>query len=535
MEFSREYNMDKVRKDITFPIRPVHVVDQLVRPTLLTPGADLPSAVRSNPRLLLLPKLKAATHHANDGVACQCFEHNTLERCHREAALPDTCLKGKQLTLENMRVSPPEIQLQENPSHFYVRSDGEEDSYLAVPTPFPVGGMWPALKYEPVIANRCSGSQVAQYKALYSTRRFREVASTYQRCPREWIPLKGNPVICEASTSDEVGLVSERLYGLETIPRVGFTAHPASEPVIMVYPAMDRITRRVPVFRQDARHPSLLDAMIGDVFRPFWEKGYGCILCPVCLFEEKTDGKPFPSLQSRASFTRHWERLHYSSFVVSSTFSATQLHVRVYMGQMLYTLALANRKNGEETPLKMATDPKAMEHYKLTEMDDTLAKLFPMGDSCEEVMEVASATFNEEGLMVETLSQLGADPKAAVISARGQETFAESFDSMIKDLTSFVGEKEPCPMDSCEKADVCDAAILEATVGLPANFEAAAQELVNVENACLETVSMEAVPAVQRGFCASMEEIEAVMEGCSKSDIGFVTVKGRSNKNQKRK
>ena len=268
MEFPREYTVNQVKKDISFPTRPVHVVDNLGCPSLMVPGTELPSAVRSNPRLLLLPQIKAITYHAYDGEECRCIAHNTQDRYHREAVLPDTCLKGNLISYDSVMVSPPELQLQENPSHFYVRSESEDDSFLAVPTPFPVGGSWPTLRYEPVMAGRWRGPQVAQYYALYNSNRFREVAKIYQKCPKDWNSVGGSPVICEASTSNEVGLVSERLYGLETIPRVGFPAHPASEPVILLYPAMVRETRRVPVFKQDSRHPSLQDAAIGDVFRP---------------------------------------------------------------------------------------------------------------------------------------------------------------------------------------------------------------------------------------------------------------------------
>ena len=53
---------------------------------------------------------------------------------------------------------------------------------------------------------------------------------------------------------------------------------------------------------------------------------------------------------SRTLFLQHWEAVHYSSYVASVTFSATQLHTRIYMGHSLYTLTLANRRKGKDAP-----------------------------------------------------------------------------------------------------------------------------------------------------------------------------------------
>jgi hypothetical protein len=230
------------------------------------------------------------------------------------------------------------------------------------------------------MASRGQEHAVELYYTLYNPNRFREVASTYQVEPRLWEAGK-SPVICEASPSNEVGLLAQRLYGLESIPRLGFTAHPAAEPRILLYPAMCRLTRQVPVLLQDLRHPSTLDLVLAEGIRPFWEKGEGMITCPICLMVPKAGGVGFtPAAYGRSAYLQHWESTHYSSYVASCTFSATQLHTRIYMGHSLYTLALANRRNGKDSPTGRACNYGLFRSLNIDSLDYTLAKAYPSVD-----------------------------------------------------------------------------------------------------------------------------------------------------------
>ena len=490
LSFPQEYQADRVSRDITHPTRPTHIVGRLDQPTLLIPAEQMPKEATSHPRMLLLPQLKAASHHATEGQACGCTKHNRLERFHREAILPDTCLKGRLPSEEDWQVGALEDQFQENPAHFYLADSRDGDAYLGVPAPFLLGGTWPRLKYEPVLAKRSSGQQVAQYLALYNVDRFNRVADQHQRCPRELHP-RNSLVISEASTSNEVGLVAERLYGLETIPRIGFTAHPASEPAIHLYPAMDMTTRKVPVFVQDSRHPAVFDGMMGDLFRPFWEKGHGLILCAICLFTEKEDGKAHPSYWSRQHYISHWEKHHYSSYVVSSTFSATQLHTRVYMGHLLYTLALACRKMGEEDPLRMAINLRALTQYNIKATSNTLALLYPppKEDDNSEVEEVAKVTVDESGNLVEKASRPEMSTRELLEGARANiNDFWRSKNecsAILQSLEDMMGEemvRKVCGEDvapgGADHPVSLEAALKEVIAGHPASL---GEKLSNVE------------------------------------------------------
>ncbi len=77
--------------------------------------------------------------------------------------------------------------------------------------------------------------------------------------------------------------------------------------------------------------------------------------------------------------------------MVSSTFSATQLHTRVYMGHLLYTLVPGCRKMWEESPLRVAINLRAFTQNKIKATSNTLAKLYPPSAEEDrlEVQEVA--------------------------------------------------------------------------------------------------------------------------------------------------
>ena len=60
-------------------------------------------------------------------------------------------------------------------------------------------------------------------------------------------------------------------------------------------------------------------------------------------------------------YSLHWEAEHYSSLVACSIFSATQLHIRIFMGHLLYLLVLANKTIHPEADINaLAYDEKVL-------------------------------------------------------------------------------------------------------------------------------------------------------------------------------
>ena len=88
---------------------------------------------------------------------------------------------------------------------------------------------------------------------------------------------------------------------------------------------------------------------------------------------------------SRAVYIHHWETEHSSALVATSVFSATQMHVRIHVGHLVYVLALANRLKGQENPKGSAVSSTALRQFGITEHDEVL-KAFLGPPSNEEEM-----------------------------------------------------------------------------------------------------------------------------------------------------
>ncbi len=307
----------------------------------------------------------------------------------------------------------------------------------------------------------------------------------------------------------------------------------------------------MPVFIQDTRHPALFDGMMGDVFRPFWERGHGRILCPVCLFTEEDDGTAHPSFWSRLNFISHWEQQHYSSYVVSSTFSATQLHTRVYMGHLLYTLALGCRKMGEDNPLRLAVNMWAFTQYKIKTSSTTLATLYPPSqeEACLEVEEVATVTEDESGVFREKASEFVPsmrellDGARVILNAFLQQRDECSF--VLHSLEEMMGEEIVKKM--CGEEAAGEAAGLPVSTGAaPLPEDAARPGAARPEEklpgaAAGHPASSEAAPMevdAAEGpdkYLVSQEDVVAALTDSVEEEDPFVLVKARHKKGNKKK
>ena len=233
-EFPREFTAERPRKGVEVykPSRPILVVNSLLDAELPVPQGEMPKALQDNPRLLLQPAITTVSHHFA-GDECYCLSLGINGRSHVEAAVPDVCVKKDLPEPRGQSVRPVGDQLSENHSHFYGWRFKQGDHFLCVPPPFPLGGNWAPRFYEPAMAFRGWDHQARLYSTLYNAERYSTVANTYQREPGFWTCYE-SPVLSEASSTNKVGLMALRFYGLESIPRLGFTAHPASEPRIPV-------------------------------------------------------------------------------------------------------------------------------------------------------------------------------------------------------------------------------------------------------------------------------------------------------------
>jgi hypothetical protein len=200
------------------------------------------------------------------------------------------------------------------------------------------------------------------------------MAITYMDPPSGWLPRE-NPYFGEPSPESELGLITTGLYGLETLQRTGFCAHPSSEPHIRFYLATSKKYLSMPTLVTTGQ-PGEVEKAVATIMRPFYQEGNGQVLCPVCLLIEKKEQLE-PIFLARSEFLPHWEKEHYGSFVAATTFSATQLHTRIYLGSLLYTLAVSYQpEGGEDYPDQEAYSEEALKNLNMTTRSYLLQRIW---------------------------------------------------------------------------------------------------------------------------------------------------------------
>jgi len=356
-------------KKIAHPVRPTLVVNNLIVPYLPEPCQDMDPVMRNNPWMFLKPRLVKCSHGLLSGNDCSCAVLGLAGQFHRPSVLPDVCIKNQFLKPRDFTVEMTEFHTQENPSRVYVRRPEKQDHVLSLPTPFPISGAWRSRYYEPAMANVEEDDRLRLYYALYDSQRFREIGKTYLKEPCYWSPEE-HPTFFEPIR--EVGNLCANLYGVETLQRTGLCSHPCAEPRVYLYIAVSPADRKVPVYVTDRSRPLRLDTVIANAIRPWYEKGHGKILCPVCLVQTSARGTSLEFF-SRSEYVSHWEICHAPDMAAVTTFSATQLNTRIHMGHVAYVLAVANLHSIQEAPSESAICSAALKNYGVTEYSDILA------------------------------------------------------------------------------------------------------------------------------------------------------------------
>ena len=385
VDFTRNLPREDMNIDRKFvwPTRKILVVDNVERPELPVPSLDGHDDLKKHPHLHLKPIVGRCRHH--ESGECSCIRQTARGQYHRNAVVPDVCLKNGLLKTEDLLVKPQGFSTQENCSHFYVSDAGINDHVLGIPSPYLINGQWPSKAYEPVQATGPMDKQSALYYALYNAERAQKNALLFQSPPTEWA-LERSPYFGEPSLETELGRVSKHLYGLETLPRVSYPGHPNAEPRAMLYVAMDWRDCVTPVYGLNLERPLDLDRALADVLRPWYLNGLGQIVCPVCLIETGQNGQVTLSKFSRTRFAEHWVAHHQQALMAISLFSGTQLNTRVHQGHMAYILALAHLGE-KDSPYGKAICQVALEKHEINECDTTLKDFIgPFSEAHQEAL-----------------------------------------------------------------------------------------------------------------------------------------------------
>jgi hypothetical protein len=309
---------------------------------------------------------------------------------HRPAVLTDVCLVRGEKNMDpvNFEVESLGSETFENRSRIFYLDEAKGSYLLGLPQPFPISDRWPARVYEPVLSRCSSKRQAGLYCLLYDASAFRRIASVYRRPPHQWTSEDWHPYLAEAQVGTELGLMTQSLYGLETVNRVGLTCHPCAAAEIYLFTAMDHSTWQVPVY-QNVRENHSVDDIITELHKDWWRNGHGKIVCGLCIFDRASTGYRL-HLLTRSEYIEHHREVHYVAIVTVGTFSATGHHIRTYIAHHLYVLALAGRAatGGKDQPEAQATRKQVLQKYK-TRPSDILTCLMENRDKKARTVEAA--------------------------------------------------------------------------------------------------------------------------------------------------
>ena len=155
---------------------------------------NIPMQCLKQPLMMLRPKIKFCTHAGK----CMCIIVGQKDSHHREAVLPDSCLRRGILYQLTFSMEPvTKAPFYENPSRFYYFNTKEADFTLCVPQPFRNGASWKPKQFQPFMSDCADEKATALYYGLYNPQKARDVAAIYQRPPSDWIksthPCLGEP------------------------------------------------------------------------------------------------------------------------------------------------------------------------------------------------------------------------------------------------------------------------------------------------------------------------------------------------------
>jgi len=256
-----------------------------------------------------------------------------------------------------------------NSSRVYIYSQKSKKAIVQTPSPFLLGWRWTPRPY--VAANAQESGGALRQKLFYSVASpaaYREICSPYLLEPSQWDSTV-HPLWQEPSRHDELYAWSKPLYGSETLGRVLFSQHPARGKELYIYSAMDR-DFRVPVILNNSS-PDTVERFLKIKLRPFYSKGYGKVICSICLFNISGD-KFIPSLFTRTAFVDHFRREHHRNIFAIGLGFATQYHCRMLQAFALYNFSLAyldetSRDDESRAPL---SDDRMDDKFSITLRED---------------------------------------------------------------------------------------------------------------------------------------------------------------------
>ena len=332
----------------------IYITASLTEPDLPAPSADMHHALKSNVAMCFRPKLRSFPH--GHSFSCDCIAQCITDVAHRMSVVPLYCAKRIRLSVRDMEVPLPPFapRFYENASRTFVYSEATRCHVLALPQPFAASVRWPPKAHLPALATCDVDYKLRDFFALFDADSYREAALPYLMTPDRWTP-DVHPFYQEPPEHSELYLVSQKMWGIETLFRVSPPRHPCRVKTIYVYPATnpELVT---PTLTTNDKFAA--DLFLSTIMRPFYAQGFGVALCAVCLVRRSRNSDVAqPAFFTREDYILHFRAEHWNHSALTGLHSPTQLNTRMYLAMFLYTLCLGHVPTSPDPRKPACNDP----------------------------------------------------------------------------------------------------------------------------------------------------------------------------------
>jgi len=306
---------------------------------LPSPTPQMPKDLLKHHQLFKLEKKTTNCQHYDFGHRCHCAP--TTLSAHPQLHVPSVCFKKDRCDRETMiiKYSDQAPITHPNGHQAYASCRDEEKAVLTVPSPFFLNYKWSTKPY--LAAQSTEGPTTKQdlFYLLHQESHYRNIYSPYVRCEPENWSLEEHPMFKEPSQSDELAEYTKSLYGIETLGRVLPMQHPLREERVLVISATTA-EFETPILNTGG-DIGKLDSFLKHRLQPFIARGWGNIMCAVCVFHVYKDGSVREAVYSRMRYISHFRNEHLPHLPAMAFGFTTAYHTRMYMAHAIYLMLYA--------------------------------------------------------------------------------------------------------------------------------------------------------------------------------------------------
>jgi hypothetical protein len=276
------------------------------------------------------------------------------------------CLKSGLTATEPYALTDHVISYSFNKTKTFSLEGGatEVKKYLPlVPSPYLLNTEWePRITFNPCLAFTPVRKRESLLLALNDVRFQTAISEWYSTPPHNWTN-SSHPLFSEPVRESELSLWSEGLYGVESLNRVHFCAHPAAFGFHISLAKTDENLSAVEVKLAKAND---IEMFVLEEHKKFIQEGLGSISCPSCV---PTFSGSAPNIHqyTRGQFLDHYQTCHTQDLAFLGLATPSGLGQRLYETLILYISCLTVEKYSSSDDDIRFLAPRTSPYTRLTE------------------------------------------------------------------------------------------------------------------------------------------------------------------------